>query len=560
MSTELKIKELAIQLKKLVNETLEILEQSDNTEIKFRIEQELQELENRTDLKVAFVGQYSSGKSTIISALTGDKSIKIDANVATDTVAEYKWHNIVLMDTPGILAGKVERHDEITKTALKDCDLIVYVITSQLFDDIIFDNFINLAYEQHLKDKMIIAINKMSMEAGEFEDLVSNYRQSLNSIFTERGYNFDFETIFMDAADYIEGKDDDDDEFIQLSNFSTFISSLNHFVEEKGIIKKQFDTPIRILKGGISDIALATVDPELQLLIEQAEPKIKNAKKDIVRGANLLINDAFQEIKSLGHDLTNKMEDGENKFTLAEDAFNNSVNKIVEKLDEDIQSIIEENECELMNEIESFTSKNSFESYEKKLNDQLNNIKIPTEQKLNLEKQKKILDLLGKGGSKLASMTFKDAAATGLKNVSGSTMHETVLTVGKFFGHKFKPWGAIKTANKVGSAGKFLGPVVSVAGIGLDIYLKQKEDKQRKELKEAKDKYFLSIVTFANNIKRNSLSNLEDYIKNSFDARLSELNDNKIELLKLQESNSKFSKAIQKLDSEYVEFIEMIEN
>ncbi|MDM1377668.1 MULTISPECIES: GTPase [Myroides] len=560
MNTELKIKELAIQLKKLVNETLEILEQSDNTEIKFRIEQELQELENRTDLKVAFVGQYSSGKSTIISALTGDKSIKIDANVATDTVAEYKWHNIVLMDTPGILAGKVERHDEITKAALKECDLIVYVITSQLFDDIIFDNFINLAYEQHLKDKMIIAINKMSMEAGEFEDLVSNYRQSLNSIYTERGYNFDFETIFMDAADYIEGKDDDDDEFIQLSNFSTFISSLNHFVEEKGIIKKQFDTPIRILKSGISDIALATVDPELQLLIEQAEPKIKNAKKNIVRRANLLINDAFQEIKSLGHDLTNKMEEGENKFTLAEDAFNNSVNKIVEKLDEDIQSIIEENESELMNEIESFTSKNSFESYEKKLNDQLNNIKIPTEQKLNLEKQKQILDLLGKGGSKLASMTFKDVAATGLKNVSGSTMHETVLTVGKFFGHKFKPWGAIKTANKVGNAGKFLGPLVSVAGIGLDIYLKQKEDKQRKELKEAKDKYFLSIVTFANNIKRNSLGNLEDYIKNSFDARLSELNDNKIELLKLKESNSKFSKAIQKLDSEYVEFIEMIEN
>ncbi|MDH1604094.1 GTPase [Empedobacter sp. GD03739] len=560
MNTELKIKELDLKLKKLVGDTFEILDESNNNEIKFRIEQELQELENRTDLKVAFVGQYSSGKSTIISALTGDKNIKIDANVATDTVAEYKWHNIVLMDTPGILAGKVEKHDENTKTALKECDLIVYVITSQLFDDIIFENFISLAYEQHLKDKMIIAINKMSMEAGEFDDLVNNYRQSLKTIFNERGYEFNFETIFMDAADYIEGKDDEDEEFIQLSNFSTFISSLNQFVEEKGIIKKQFDTPIRILKDGLSDIALAAVDPEFQLLIEQAEPKIKNAKKDIQRGVNLLINDMVQEIKSLGHDLTNKMEDGENEFKLAEEEFNNHVNKIVDRLDDKIQSIIEEEERELMNEIDVFTSKSSFESYEKKLNDQLSDIKIPNELKINLEKQRQILGLLGKGGDKIVSMTFKDLAGSGLKNVSGSSMHETVLTVGKFFGHKFKPWGAIKTANKLGNAGKFLGPAVSIAGIGLDIYSKQKEDKQRKELKEAKDRYFSSIVTFADNIKRNSLNNLEDYIKNSFDARLSELNENKIELLKMQQSNTKFSEAIQKLDSEYVEFIELIEN
>lgn len=188
---------------------------------------------SHTDLKVAFVGQYSSGKSTIISALTGNKDIKIDANVATDTVSEYKWHNIVLMDTPGILAGKVERHDEATKNALKECDLIVYVITSQLFDDIIFENFINLAFEQHLKDKMVIAINKMSMEAGEFEELVSNYKQSLITIFSERGYAFNFETIFIDAADYIEGKEDGDEEFIQLSNFSTFISLKSSLLKKK---------------------------------------------------------------------------------------------------------------------------------------------------------------------------------------------------------------------------------------------------------------------------------------------------------------------------------------
>ncbi len=561
MNNQLKIKELDIQLKKLVSETFDILEQTNSTEIKLRLEQELQSLENRTDLKVAFVGQYSSGKSTIISALTGDKSIKIDANVATDKVSEYKWHNIVLMDTPGILAGKVDSHDEATKTALKECDLIVYVVTSQLFDEVIFENFIDLAYSQHFKDKMLIAINKMSMETGGFDELVINYRESLSRIFSERGYAYDLETIFIDAADYIEGIDDEDEEFIKLSNFSTFISSLNQFVDGKGIIKKQFDTPVRILKDGISDIALASVNPELQILMQQAEAKIKNSKKDIDRSVKLLINDTVQEIKSQGYDLANKIgEVNENDFRLSESEFNNTVNKKISNLEENIQNLVQEEQEKLMLEIKEFTSKSSFESYVNKLDDQLKTFQIPEEVKLNLENQMKILGFLRDGSSKVASSTFKDAATQGLKNVSGSDMHGAVFNIGKFFGHKFKPWGAIKTANKIGKGAKFLGPALSIVGIGLDIYTNSNEGQQRKKIKEAKDQYFNSVINFAESIKKDSLKNLDDYLKNSFDSRLDELNQDKIELVKTQNNNTRFSEAIKKLNDEYIEFIDLIEN
>ena len=213
MSINLKIAELSNKLQTLINKTYELLEKTNNIELEKKLKAELEALRNRTDLTVAFVGQYSSGKSTIISAITGNKDIKIDANVATDKVSEYRWNNIVLLDTPGILAGKVARHAAHTKEALKKCDLIVYVITSQLFDDIIFENFIDIAYNQALKDKMLIAVNKMSMEAGEFEELQKNYTTSIKSIFAERGYNFDFEVVFIDAADYIEGVEYNDDEF-----------------------------------------------------------------------------------------------------------------------------------------------------------------------------------------------------------------------------------------------------------------------------------------------------------------------------------------------------------
>ena len=233
----------------LKERTRALLVSTNNQDLALRLDTELEAATERKKLCIAFVGQYSSGKSTIISAMTGNKHIKIDANVATDVVSKYDWHDIVLMDTPGILAGKVERHDEATKNALKDSDLIFYVLTSQLFDDVIFDNFIDLAYNQHLADKMFIVINKMGMESGEYEELVKNYTFSLQRTFIERGYNIDeFPIAFIDANDYIEGIDENDSEFVALSHFERFLDMLNTFVKKKGLIKKQFDTPVRILQ------------------------------------------------------------------------------------------------------------------------------------------------------------------------------------------------------------------------------------------------------------------------------------------------------------------------
>lgn len=112
------------RLEQLILKTKNLLLQTANSDLAQKMDAELQEVSERKDLRLAFVGQYSSGKSTIISALTGNKDILIDANIATDKTTEYRWNNIILMDTPGILAGKVEEHDEITKAALKECDLI----------------------------------------------------------------------------------------------------------------------------------------------------------------------------------------------------------------------------------------------------------------------------------------------------------------------------------------------------------------------------------------------------------------------------------------------------
>ena len=72
-------------------QTRELLTETNCEDLVQQLNSDLATVTDRKQLKIAFVGQYSAGKSTIISALTGCKDIKIDANVATDKVSEYHW-------------------------------------------------------------------------------------------------------------------------------------------------------------------------------------------------------------------------------------------------------------------------------------------------------------------------------------------------------------------------------------------------------------------------------------------------------------------------------------
>lgn len=61
------------RLDQLILKTKKLLAQTNNSNLEKKMDAELQEVCERKDLRLAFVGQYSSGKSTIISALTGKR-------------------------------------------------------------------------------------------------------------------------------------------------------------------------------------------------------------------------------------------------------------------------------------------------------------------------------------------------------------------------------------------------------------------------------------------------------------------------------------------------------
>lgn len=544
----LKIAELNKKLEGLIKKTYKFLDETSNASLKAQLEKEILVIQDRETIRIAFVGQYNSGKSTIISAITGNKDIEIDSNVATDVVAEYKWENIVLVDTPGILAGKNEQHDERTKEELAKCDLIVYVLTSQLFDDIIFENFIDLAYNQNLNDKMIIAINKMSMEAGEFDKLTENYKESIVNVFNERGYHFNFDVVFLDALDYIDGKESNDDEFIKLSNFETFVATLNRFVEEKGQIKKVFDTPIRALKAKVADIAISQIDPALKDLLDQHSNRVKKYKREIQREIQSLTLDFKTEINRKGLAVSNQIGVlGGDEYTNEVEMFETSIKKNLLELSKRIEDTIKDNYDELMQSLEEYGSKDSISLFEQNLMSKIQLESIPAEIKNNLKLQKSILSFISKGTGDIG------------KKVAESNMHAIVLKTGHKFGYKFRPWEAVKKAGKITKGVAIALPIITT---GIDLYMAEKErreeNKRLEAIKAAKQQFMAETRKITEGITTEIDEELADVVFNAYNEKLEQINQIKHELAASENKNKTQLSLIKELESEYVEFIEII--
>lgn len=548
----------------LIEKTKNLLADTDNQDLVSKLDAELEQATDRKELSLAFVGQYSSGKSTIISAMTGDKQIKIDANVATDVVSKYEWNNILLMDTPGILAGKKESHDEATKEALKESDLIFYVLTSQLFDDIIFNNFIDLAYNQRLADKMFIVINKMGMESGEYDELVENYTVSLQKIFAERGYSLDqFPVAFIDAYDYIEGVDEKDEEFIKLSHFGRFLDMLNAFVDQKGLIKKQFDTPVRILQSYLKNIQVAAVDKTISDFYNQFEQKLTNSEKELKRDVEQVLSwfdsSCMNEVINLSSEIG--AIDEEAVWTQKQNDLSNKLSNMISEASDRIDTSINQNYDRLLKEMSEFSGKEALVKYTESIDAKINSPSISVEEKKSLTTQRNSLTyLLKQGANKVSSMApGVNSISGGISAASGSTLHEGVLTIGHLFGKSFKPWQAVRWASNIAKVAKFGIPVLAT---GLDIWMQVREDKRENErieqIKSDKNQFVTTYQCEINKIK----SQFEDYlhtILENYANKRDEINKSKDELITLSTRNEELGKSIKDLEGEYVDFIEIID-
>jgi GTP-binding protein EngB required for normal cell division len=456
ISVNLEAEEINLRINPIVAELSKLLLEV-NIEEFDRVQQSLiediKEHQERDALTVAFVGQYNAGKSTTISALTGRRDIRIDSDIATNETFIYKWNGIEVIDTPGLFADRSD-HDEITYKAIERADLLVFCLTYMLFDSITANNFKKLAYERGYHWKMMLLVNKMSDEAGDEFQKIASYKESL-ALALKPNMLDEISLSFIDARDYCEGCDSDDELLQEISYFPDFIATLNGLIRDKGILAK-LDTPIRICLGYVDEAKSITrrdtiKDDTFFELLNRLKRRADKSKSHLSTIVGEVSIDTYRKIITEGDHLADCIGREKNIESKIEIHIHNT-RQIIRSADRLIQDKIEDELRLMQDELDKLSNSDLFLAFQSRL-ESAENGKIPLPD-INRERLREQVE------------SFRDISATaqGLTAIGLGIEAMDLLGLEGILG-----FGAAEAFFDV------LGPVVAIVGIGMAIHQKSKQ-------------------------------------------------------------------------------------
>lgn len=546
---------------KIYKKLVKLYDQNEKHESAEQLKMKYEEIAQNNKISVVFAGQYSAGKSTIIRALTGDQSIKIDSDITTEKVHSYSWGDtLYLVDTPGLKTGEREEHDRLTLSAIECADLLMYCITSDLFSPITREDFKKLA--QKYRSKIFLVVNKMNDESGDYDELVKNYTGSINKTLYPEFAISEFHHFFVDAKDYLKGITENDQDYIEDSYFDTFINKLNEFVEINGL-KGKLLTPVILIIDTVDNTLIELEDDEhikeakrllhkiCNLIEEKKNAFVRLANQDVKRITNKYINKGDEVVMNLGNP---GYEFSQKAFADFSEPLESELRETIEKM---FQQYAEEVDDEVQEVLTSEMAKHFFNEQEKRIEKNYKGEKKNT----ILEGAKDTVAQIGANTTPKISKWIGQIAnvSNGEKvsiwTVNGSDLHKVVKTVGHKIGHKFKPFEALKLTKKIAEISNYLGPILTGVGVFIEGMMWLAEKYGEKKLRETKAEikavfkeaaddtqkyYFDEIVSAAKefeNIKKSVMDELdrleEKTVRNSEFGQ--ELRSIKSELKILQE-------------------------
>lgn len=442
-------------------------------------------------IRLVFAGQYSAGKSSILKMLTGRTDIAIGADITTQQAHTYDWNGIEVVDTPGIHTQLRPDHDEISYDAIASADMLVFVVTNELFDSYMAAHFRKLAIDKDKANEMILVVNKMDRTAegntGEQQDVIREGLKKVLEPYTPEQLNLSF----LDAESYLESVEEraEDpelaDELAARSGYAQFIETLNHFVEEKSIPSK-LTTELYViddrLEKAIKDLQPKSSDADIDALEEnfmQQRYLLIEARGRMQQEVKDIYTMAASQIRDIGLDAANLLVEG-CKQDEVEDELQKSIRKaedIIEKCQSDAIEVIDSRLNEMGQQLEVIENSEFSRELKSRLSGKFEGLP---------EGIQKIIANAGSGfqkaGQAVLNNAYKAGTQGGLKltNFSGSTIHQMVLKVGHRIGFKFKPWQAIKITKGIAIGGQ----VLSALGVGLSVFMQVKVDQDAERIRE----------------------------------------------------------------------------
>ncbi len=499
---------------------------------------------------VVFAGQYSAGKSSILKVMTEQEDIDIGAGITTQQVQRLDWRGIKVIDTPGVHTEIRPDHDAITYEAISKADLLVFVVTNELFDAHIAEHFRKLAIEREKAHEMLLVINKMQRHAeGNTPAAQDVIREDLRKVlvpFTPEQLRLSF----LDAEAALEARVEQEEEFGRIfhkrSGFDAFVDNFNAFVKEKGLTAR-YTTSLYTLEQVLQEALAAESrdDPDvgaLQELLLQQRNALVSGKAQVSQSAENKVQQTTNKIQEEGRKVADLIRgDADNEAVNRElTAAQERIEKQAGELSDFIQKTMEEGINDLAERVGQIAESEFAKELLSRLKERVQDLDIDPEMSSNM---KQVGDVTHRLGQFLVKNSFTPKTSTfsglfKLNQYSGTETHSMVKDIGHFFGKSFKPWEAVKWTRTIANAGR----VLQVGGFFLSVVMQIKEDadaaKLEQDLREGRVAVRAGFSDAANAIELHFDETTNTYVDQTIGKRIAEIDEELEELRDMKQSRS----------------------
>lgn len=519
------------------------------------------QLEPSEKPRMVVTGQFSSGKSSLIRALTdGAVNPVIDADIATDAVTEYPWDGaVVLVDTPGVQSG-LRSHDQLALGAIGRADFVLFVIHVGLFDDACRDYLRRLANELQLFGQMVVVITqigKQSAPAGVRELAV---QEALGTS------TFNLPIAEVDSVFYMRSLEGGPRAELlrERSGIDELRATINRISEDRGGLA-QLRQPLHLVRQLCDEAQQLFVSDERSrsaLAVLAAQRAAISQRRYMIERAFLTAEAGFKSrclVDVTGFvDTVTTLTAGEAEAAARLDAakarlveslnrhagqFADSINRLAEAqfatLEEQLSEIGESNRVKrLLRPTSDVALETASDIQATAPRDPRRDFAAPAVD------WKKVADLMKKGQEWWG-------AGGGLKDSSGKLGHEIVKKIGHLFDHKFKPWEAIKIADKIGKAVKYGGFAIQIGAAGYEVWKNEREVRKAQIESERQHAAFVTeIMGYADRIAADARNMLWQVIDPPLDAFLAEIQATQEEILGADRARGDAAKELRSIADE----------
>lgn len=434
--------------------------------------------EERRVPTLVFTGHHSGGKSMLIKALTdGAANVLIDADIATDSVNSYSWDGAVtLVDTPGVHAG-VEAHDEVALAALMGADLVLFVITPDLFDDLSAQHLRYVADGLGKRDQLMVVVNK----AQTMTAYPGVRTAALAKVLGDGALP---PLLECDAKHYVLSLTEQDKELAEhlrtTSGLDELRARINAFSAERGDLA-MLCQPFQLIRSIAAEAESTLVEDPEEKAITSWLSRVRRAlcqheralavdltaeRGEFLRGALDRAEVFADAVEFLDGHEESAWKGG---FDAAAAELGEGMDALSDRTAGRMQDAVERVFHGLSGEVREIDGGpqaafiRSFDDGPKKAprRDARFNLRThkarPASHARTTESMRQAQLLLGE---------FRSAwgAGEGVKASAGSVGHEVTKNLGSFLGKKWKPWESVRLANDIGRFAR-------VAGVGLQVGL-----------------------------------------------------------------------------------------